>query len=161
VHFSRFVPSGTDDRDRKREQEYPREASDLSSGGFCDTTYLSGRSFGQLYDLLGESASLKGRRRLALGRGTSHRPACFAAAPVYGGPLATIPFGAGFAKGLTLKMGQTHVHKYIRQLLEKIQQRGVDPSFVITHWLSLNEAADGYELFRHNQDECIKVVLKP
>ena len=72
-----------------------------------------------------------------------------------------VPFGAAFVKALTFKMGQTHVHRYLRPLLERIQRGEIDPSFVITHRLSLEEAPSGYDIFKHKEDECIKVVLKP
>lgn len=80
---------------------------------------------------------------------------------VYGGFLDKIPFGAAFAKGLTFKMGQTHVHKYMKPLLSKIENGDIDPSFVITHRLSLDDAPSGYETFKKKDDECIKVVMKP
>jgi threonine dehydrogenase-like Zn-dependent dehydrogenase len=80
---------------------------------------------------------------------------------VYGGFLDKIPFGAAFSKGLTFKMGQTHVHKYLPKLLEHIQQGRIDPSFVITHRLRLDEAQRGYAMFANHEDQCIKVVLKP
>lgn len=80
---------------------------------------------------------------------------------VYGGFLDKVPFGAAFAKGLTFKMGQTHVHRYLRPLLERIERGEIDPSFVITHRLSLEEAPSGYDIFKHKENECIKVVLKP
>jgi threonine dehydrogenase-like Zn-dependent dehydrogenase len=80
---------------------------------------------------------------------------------VYGGLLDKVPLGAAFAKGLTLKMGQTHVHKYLRPLLARIEQGDVDPAFVITHRLRLEEAPYGYEIFRDKKDNCIKVVLQP
>lgn len=80
---------------------------------------------------------------------------------VYGGIADKIPMGAAFNKGLTFKMGQTHVQKYMEPLLEKIQEGALDPSFIITHRLALDEAPDGYEIFKHKEDECIKVVLKP
>jgi threonine dehydrogenase-like Zn-dependent dehydrogenase len=80
---------------------------------------------------------------------------------VYGGFLGKIPFGAAFNKGLTFRMGQVHVHKYMRTLLQRIEQRIIDPSFVITHRLSLEDAPHGYEILRKKQDQCIKVVLKP
>lgn len=82
-------------------------------------------------------------------------------AGVYGGFLDKIPMGAAFNKGLTFKMGQTHVHKYLRPLLERIQNGEIDPSFVITHRLPLQEAPHGYEIFKKKKDSCIKVVLKP
>jgi len=80
---------------------------------------------------------------------------------VYGGFLDKVPFGAAFAKGLTFKMGQTHVHRYLPRLLEHIQNGAIDPSFVITHTMKLDDAPQGYELFKHAQDTCIKIVLKP
>ncbi|HEY9283380.1 MAG TPA: zinc-dependent alcohol dehydrogenase [Pyrinomonadaceae bacterium] len=80
---------------------------------------------------------------------------------VYGGFLDKIPFGAAFAKGLTFKMGQTHVHKYLRPLLERIEKGEIDPSFVITHRMRLADAPAGYEIFKHKQDNCIKIVMQP
>ena len=82
-------------------------------------------------------------------------------AGVYGGYLDKVPMGAAFGKGLTLKMGQTHVHKYLGPLLERVQKGEIDPSFVITHQLKLEDAAKGYAMFKHKDDGCIKVVLKP
>jgi len=80
---------------------------------------------------------------------------------VYGGFLDKIPFGAAFQKGLTFKMGQTHMMRYMKPLLDRIERGELDPSFVITHRLPLDEAANGYDIFKNKQDACIKVVLKP
>jgi threonine dehydrogenase-like Zn-dependent dehydrogenase len=80
---------------------------------------------------------------------------------VYGGFLDKFPLGASFAKGLTLKMGQTNVHRYVPRLLDYIMSGKIDPSFVITHRLGLSDAADGYKTFQEKKDHCIKVVLKP
>lgn len=80
---------------------------------------------------------------------------------VYVGMLDKIPMGAAVNKGLTMKMGQTHVHRYLRPLLEKIESGEIDPSFIITHSLPLEEAPAAYKAFRDKQDGCIKVVLKP
>lgn len=80
---------------------------------------------------------------------------------VYGGFLDKVPFGSAFAKALTFKMGQTHVHRYLRPLLERIERGEIDPSFVITHRMSLKDAPHGYDIFKHKEDECIKVILKP
>lgn len=80
---------------------------------------------------------------------------------VYGGLLDKIPFGAAFAKGLTFKMGQTHVHRYLAPLLKRIENGEIDPSFVITHRLSLEDAPYGYGIFKNKQDNCIKIILKP
>jgi threonine dehydrogenase-like Zn-dependent dehydrogenase len=80
---------------------------------------------------------------------------------VYGGLLDKIPFGAAFAKGLTFKMGQTQVQSYLRPLLGRIEKGEIDPSFVITHRLSLSDASEGYKMFLNDKSDCIKVVLKP
>jgi threonine dehydrogenase-like Zn-dependent dehydrogenase len=80
---------------------------------------------------------------------------------VYGGFADKFPVGAFMEKGLTLKTGQTHTHKYMRPLLELIQQGRIDPTFVISHRLPLEEAAEGYKMFKEKQDEVTKVVLRP
>lgn len=80
---------------------------------------------------------------------------------VYGALLDKFPFGVAFQKGLTFKMGQTHVHKYIQPLLELIEFGQIDPSFVITHQVSLEDAPDAYRTFKQQADHCIKVVMKP
>ncbi|OQA02487.1 MAG: Formaldehyde dismutase [Planctomycetes bacterium ADurb.Bin401] len=80
---------------------------------------------------------------------------------VYGGFIDKVPMGAAFNKGLTLKMGQTHVHKYLKPLYDLIAENKIDPSVVITHRMNLEEAPQAYELFKHKKDGCIKVVLKP
>ena len=80
---------------------------------------------------------------------------------VYGGFVDKIPIGAAMNKGLTFKMGQTHVHRYLRPLLERIQNGEIDPSFVITHHMKLDDAPHGYEIFKKKQDDCIKIVLTP
>jgi threonine dehydrogenase-like Zn-dependent dehydrogenase len=80
---------------------------------------------------------------------------------VYGGFLDKIPIGAAFAKGLTLKMGQTHVMRYMQPLLRRIRDGEIDPSFVITHRIPIDDAAAAYQAFRDKRDGCIKVVMKP
>jgi threonine dehydrogenase-like Zn-dependent dehydrogenase len=79
---------------------------------------------------------------------------------VYGGLLDKIPFGAAFAKALTFKMGQTHTQRYMQPLLERIQAGDIDPSFVITHRVTIDEVPDAYKTFNDQKDECIKVVIK-
>jgi threonine dehydrogenase-like Zn-dependent dehydrogenase len=80
---------------------------------------------------------------------------------VYAGFIDQMPMGTAFAKGLTFKMGQTHVQRYLRPLLDRIQNGDIDPSLVITHRMPLDEAPQAYEIFRNKEDNCIKVVLKP
>jgi threonine dehydrogenase-like Zn-dependent dehydrogenase len=80
---------------------------------------------------------------------------------VYGGFIDKVPFGSVVNKALTIKSGQTHVHRYMRPLLERIESGEIDPSFIITHRISLDDAAHGYAAFRNKEDECVKVVMRP
>jgi threonine dehydrogenase-like Zn-dependent dehydrogenase len=80
---------------------------------------------------------------------------------VYGGFLDKFPMGAVVNRSLTIKSGQCHVHRYLRPLLERIENGEIDPSFVVTHRMGLDDASHGYETFKHKRDECVKVVLKP
>ncbi len=80
---------------------------------------------------------------------------------VYSGTVDKFPLGVAFAKGLTLKMGQTHIHKYMRPLLNRILNREIDPTAIISHRLTLNDAPDAYRMFQRKQHHCTKVVLKP
>lgn len=80
---------------------------------------------------------------------------------VYGGFVDKLPFGSVVNKALTIKSGQTHVHRYMKPLLERIEKGEIDPSFIVTHRLALDEAPDAYEIFKNKADECVKVVLRP
>ena len=79
---------------------------------------------------------------------------------VYGGMLDKIPFGVAHAKGLTFKMGQTHVHRYLPTLLDHIENGRVDTTFLISHRLPIDEAPHAYKIFKEKKDNCTKVVLK-
>jgi threonine dehydrogenase-like Zn-dependent dehydrogenase len=80
---------------------------------------------------------------------------------VYGGFLDKVPFGAIVNRALTIKSGQTHVQRYLQPLLKLIEEGQIDPSFVVSHRMRLDDAPAGYAMFRDKQHECIKVVLKP
>ncbi|MGT2479049.1 zinc-dependent alcohol dehydrogenase (plasmid) [Methylobacterium oryzae CBMB20] len=80
---------------------------------------------------------------------------------VYGGFADKIPMGAAMNKGLTFRMGQTHVQRWTGDLLRRIEEEQIDPSFVITHEVPLDRGPEMYRTFRDKQDSCIKVVLKP
>lgn len=80
---------------------------------------------------------------------------------VYSGFVDKMPMGAAFNKGLTMRMGQMHGQKYIPMLIDRVLKGEIDPSFVFTHHLPLEEAKQGYEMFKHKHDNCIKVLLKP
>ena len=70
-------------------------------------------------------------------------------------------FGDAFDKGLTFKMGQTHVHKYLPQLLEHIENGDLSPDVIITHRMKLEDAAEGYRIFDKKEEDCRKVILTP
>jgi threonine dehydrogenase-like Zn-dependent dehydrogenase len=90
------------------------------------------------------------------------RPAGTISVPgVYGGLVDKIPFGAAMNKGLTFRMGQTHVNRWTDDLLARIQKGEIDPTFVITHTVGLEDGPAYYKTFRDKEDACIKVVLKP
>jgi threonine dehydrogenase-like Zn-dependent dehydrogenase len=112
---------------------------------------------------------IKQATRLETDRGHALRDAIMACRPggivsvigVYGGLMDKFPAGALMNKGLTLKSGQCHVHRYKTRLYEHIRNGRIDPSFVVTHRVELGLAPDAYETFKHKRDECVKVVLKP
>jgi threonine dehydrogenase-like Zn-dependent dehydrogenase len=80
---------------------------------------------------------------------------------VYGGFIDKFPMGSVMNRSLTIKTGQCHVQRYMKPLLERIQQGEIDPSFVITHRMRLEEAPQGYEMFVNKEDNCEKIILKP
>jgi threonine dehydrogenase-like Zn-dependent dehydrogenase len=82
-------------------------------------------------------------------------------AVVYGGFVDKFPMGSFINRSLTMKGGQTHVQRYLRPLLERIQKGEIDPSFVISHRMRLDEAPKGFEIFVNKQDDCTKIVLTP
>jgi threonine dehydrogenase-like Zn-dependent dehydrogenase len=90
------------------------------------------------------------------------RPAGILSIPgVYSGLVDKIPMGILMNKGLTVRTGQTHVNRWTDDLLDRIEEGQIDPSFVITHTVGLDEGPEMYKVFRDKQDSCIKVVLKP
>jgi threonine dehydrogenase-like Zn-dependent dehydrogenase len=80
---------------------------------------------------------------------------------VYGGLIDKFPIGSLMNRSLTIRTGQCHVQRYLQPLLQRIQNGEIDPAFVITHRLPLEEAPHGYAMFKEKQDNCIKIVLKP
>lgn len=80
---------------------------------------------------------------------------------VYGGLLDKIPFGAAFGKGITMKMGQTNMHNYMKPLLERIEKGDIDPSYIISHRISLDEAPEMYNTWRDRKDRVTKIVIDP
>jgi len=80
---------------------------------------------------------------------------------VYGGLVDKFPMGSVMNRSLTIRSGQCHVHRYLRPLLERVENGDIDPSFVVTHTAALDKAPEMYETFKHKRDGCEKVVLKP
>jgi threonine dehydrogenase-like Zn-dependent dehydrogenase len=115
----------------------------------------------QLYDRLKQAV------RLETDRGPALREAIVACRNggivsiigVYGGLMDKFPIGSLMNRSITVRAGQCHVQRYTRPLLNRIEQGEIDPSFVITHRLPLEEAPNGYETFKRKQDDCVKVVL--
>jgi len=143
--------------------------SDLTGGRGSDACIDAVGIEGHAHGFFGTYDRIKQSLMLATDRPTSLREAIMAcrnggtvSVPgVYGGFLDKVPFGAIVNKALTIKSGQTHVQRYLRPLLDLIEQEKIDPSFVVTHHLPLAEAPAGFAMFRDKQQECIKVVLKP
>jgi threonine dehydrogenase-like Zn-dependent dehydrogenase len=120
-------------------------------------------SFDSFYDRVKQAVMLESDRPHVL-REMMYvcRPAGILSIPgVYGGLDDKIPVGAMMNKGLTIRTGQTHVNRWTDDLLERIQRNEIDPSFVITHAVGLEEGPEMYRKFRDKEDGCIKVVLKP
>ena len=79
----------------------------------------------------------------------------------YGGFIDKFPLGSFMNRSLTMRTGQCHVQRYMKPLLARIENGEIDPSFVITHRMSLDDAPEGYAKFMTKQDDCIKIVMKP
>jgi threonine dehydrogenase-like Zn-dependent dehydrogenase len=80
---------------------------------------------------------------------------------VYGGLLDKVPFGAAFGKGITMKMGQTNMHNYMKPLLDRIESGQIDPSYIISHRITLDEAPRMYEIWRDKKESVTKIVIDP
>ena len=80
---------------------------------------------------------------------------------VYGGMLDKVPFGAAFGKGITMKMGQTNMHNYMKPLLERIEKGQIDPSTIISHRITLDQAPDMYKIWRDKKEDVTKIVIDP
>jgi threonine dehydrogenase-like Zn-dependent dehydrogenase len=122
-----------------------------------------GATAGAIYDRVRQAAMLQTDRPHALRQAIQacRKGGTVSIPGVYGGLIDKFPIGAAFAKGLTFKMGQTHVPRYMRPLLERIQAGEIDPSFLITHRVKLDDAPEAYRRFRDHKDGCVKVVLNP
>ena len=129
----------------------------------CVGLEAHGRSPDALYDRARTTLMLATDRPTALRQAVAacRKGGVVSIPGVYGGFVDKLPLGAAFAKGLTFKMGQTHVHRYLRPLLKLIEDGKIDPSFVITHRVPLEFAPEAFEMFKHKRDGCVKIVLVP
>ncbi len=118
---------------------------------------------GSVYDDIKQSLMLENDRPFALRQAMRavRKGGTLSIPGVYSGFIDKVPFGAVFGKGVTLKMGQTHMQRYLAPLLKLVENKKIDPSFVITHRFPLSEAPKAYEIFADKKDGCIKIVLDP
>jgi threonine dehydrogenase-like Zn-dependent dehydrogenase len=122
-----------------------------------------GTGIGYLYDRSKQMLRLQMDRPTALREiiQACRKNGTVSLAGVYIGLIDSMPLGMAFGKGLTLKMGQTPAHRYMRPLLEKISRGEIDPSEIITHRLRLDQAPEAYRMFANKEDNCVKVVMRP
>jgi threonine dehydrogenase-like Zn-dependent dehydrogenase len=115
------------------------------------------------YDRVKQAARLESERPYALREAimSCRNGGIVSVVGVYGGFVDKFPMGALMNRGLSIRTGQCHVQRYLRPLLQRIENGEIDPSFIVTHRLPLDEAPRGYDLFKHKEDDCLKVVLKP
>jgi threonine dehydrogenase-like Zn-dependent dehydrogenase len=80
---------------------------------------------------------------------------------VYGGLLDGVPFGAAFGEGITMRMGQTNMHNYMKPLLDRIEKGQIDPSYIISHRITLEQGPEMYKVWRDNEQNVTKIVIDP
>ncbi len=122
-----------------------------------------GTSIDAVYDMAKQAVRLETDRTHALRQAIQacRKGGTVSIPGVYGGFVDKFPLGAAFSKGLTFKMGQTHVQRYTKPLLERIEKGEIDPSFIITHRVKLQDGPAAYQTFKKKEDDCVKVVMKP
>jgi threonine dehydrogenase-like Zn-dependent dehydrogenase len=170
LDMARNRAGATDTIDFSQDPDIVEQLKELTGGRGPDAVIDAvGMEAAHGHGVLHAYDRVKQATRMESDRGHALRDAILACRPggivsvigVYGGLLDKFPSGAFMNKGLTMKTGQCHVHRYMKPLYEHIREGRLDPSFVITHRLPLDEAPNGYEAFKHKQDECVKVVLNP
>lgn len=116
-----------------------------------------------LYDRAKQAVGLETDRPIALREAITavRNGGTVSVVGVYGGSIDTFPMGTVMNRSITIKSGQTHVHRYMRPLLERIERGEIDPTSIITHRLSLEDAPKGYEVFLNKEDRCEKIVMTP
>jgi len=122
-----------------------------------------GKGLAYAYDRVKQAARLETDRAYALREAIQacRKGGTVSVPGVYGGFIDKMPMGTVMNRSLTIKTGQTHVQRYLRPLLDRIERGEIDPTFIVTHRVPLADAPEMYKTFRDKQDGCIKVVLKP
>ena len=120
-----------------------------------------GHGFEYLYDRAKQALAMESDRPIALREAITacRNGGTISVIGVYSGLVDKFPLGTIMNRSLTIKSGQCHVHRYMRPLLQRIENGEIDPTMVITHRMPLADAARGYEIFLNKQDNCEKVVL--
>jgi threonine dehydrogenase-like Zn-dependent dehydrogenase len=128
-----------------------------------DAVGMEAHGFEYAYDRAKQAMMLETDRPIALRQAimSCRNGGTVSVVGVYGGFIDKFPMGVVVNRALTIKSGQTHVQRYLKPLLERIEKGEIDPSFVITHRMSLSDAPKGYETFLNKEDDCMKVVLTP
>ena len=142
---------------------------DLTAGrgpdACIDAVGLESHVFGPLYayDRAKQAVGLESDRPYALRQAimACRNGGVVSVIGVYGGFVDKFPMGSVMNRSLTIRTGQCHVQRYLKPLLARIEKGEIDPSFVITHRLPLEEAPRGYDMFMNKEDDCLKIVLKP
>jgi threonine dehydrogenase-like Zn-dependent dehydrogenase len=155
--------------DYERVDRVPEALKELTGGrgpdACIDAVGMEAHFHGPLYayDRVKQAARLQTERAFALREAimSCRNGGVVSIVGVYGGLVDKFPIGALMNRGLTIRAGQCHVQRYLQPLLHRIENGEIDPSFVVTHTLPLDDAPQGYETFKNKQDECVKVVLKP
>ncbi len=151
------------------EDDVPARLKDMTGGHGPDSCLdavgleAHGTSVDALYDKAKQAVRLETDRTHALRQAIQVcRKAGTVSIPgVYAAIVDKFPLGVAFGKGLTLKMGQTHVQRYTKPLLERIEKGDIDPSFIITHRVKLADGPAAYQTFKNKEDDCVKVVMTP
>jgi threonine dehydrogenase-like Zn-dependent dehydrogenase len=159
---------GAETMDYEKEDVYDR-LTEMTAGrgpdACIDAVGMEAHTTGltQVYDRAKQMAMLETDRPIALRQAimACRNGGTVSVPGVYGGWIDKVPFGAVMNRALTIKSGQTHVQRYLRPLLELVEEGAIDPSFVVTHRLTLDEAPHAYDMFLRKHDGCVKVVMDP
>jgi threonine dehydrogenase-like Zn-dependent dehydrogenase len=147
------------------EEDVPDRLNALTGGRGPDAAIdaVGMEAHGSVYDQVKQTLKLENDRPFALRQAMRavRKGGVLSVPGVYSGFIDKVPFGAVFSKGVTIRQGQTHTQRYLRPLLDLIENGKIDPSFVITHRVPLSHAPEAYATFADKKDGCIKVVLDP